>query len=100
LQYSDIERAYYYRDGDAKSNPTAEPGDSLAGRSGLFYGDPAGTYKPAAHAVRFWSKFNQQYIHLLSTDFPSVGTDSTQLWVLAGEDDDNGIAVIVSNTEK
>ena len=99
LQYTDVVRAYYYRAGDVSSDPNAGPNDPDMGWSGLFYGDSQGTYKPKAHAIRFWSQMVKNYPRRLTTDFPSVGTDSTKLWVLAGKGP-GGYGVLLSNTEE
>jgi len=100
LQYSDIERSYYYRSGDIYSDPNADPNDrnSHLGGSGLFFGDSVATYKPTAHAFRFWSYLVNNYPQLLSTDFPSVASDSSKLWVLGAKKDEGQYAVLVSNT--
>ncbi len=100
LQYSDIERSYYYRSGDPSSDPNADPNDptSNLGGPGLFFGDSAGTYKPKAYAFRFWSYIVNNYPKLLSTDFPSVASDSSKLWVLAAKKSPEQFAVLVSNT--
>ncbi len=99
MQLSDVERAYYYRAGDEKSDPSAGPNDENVGWSGLFYGDATATYKPKAHAFRLWSQMVKNYPRMLATDFPSVGADSTKLWVLAGKGI-GGYGVLLSNTEE
>ncbi len=100
LQYSDIERSYYYRSGDVFSDPNADPNDrnSNLGGPGLFFGDSVATYKPTAHAFRFWSYLFNNYPKLLSTDFPSVAADSSKLWVLGAKKDVGQYAVLISNT--
>ena len=98
LQYTDVVRAYYYRAGDDRSDPKNGPNDPDMGWSGLFYGDSLGTYKPKAHAIRLWSQMVKNYPRRLITDFPSIGTDSTKLWVLAGKGSGR-YGVLLSNTE-
>ncbi len=100
LQYADIERSYYYRSGDVVSNPNTNPNDpnSKIGGPGLFYGDSLATYKPSAHAFRFWSYLVNNYPKLLSIGLPSIAADSSKLWVLAAKNDDGQYAVLVSNT--
>ncbi|NOY78095.1 MAG: T9SS type A sorting domain-containing protein [Calditrichaeota bacterium] len=99
LQQTDVVRAYYYHAGDALSDPSAGPNDQNMGWTGLFYGDPRGSYKPKALAFRLCSQMVKNYPKLLSSDFPSVGTDSLKLWVLAGKGK-SGYGVLISNTEE
>ncbi len=99
LQYSNTQRAYYYRAGDPSSDPNAGPGEDNMGWSGLFYGDPNGTYKPKGYAFRLFSIIYKNYPELLSTDFPSIGNDGSKLWVLAAKNDKNSYAVLVSNID-
>ncbi|MDA3860102.1 MAG: T9SS type A sorting domain-containing protein [Melioribacteraceae bacterium] len=100
LQYADIERSYYYRSGDVSSDPNADPevlGSNLGG-SGLFHGDTFATYKPKAHSFRLCSSLENNYPHLLSTNFPSLASDSSKLWVLGAKNNEDKYAVIISNT--
>jgi hypothetical protein len=57
LQQTTVLRAFIYRAGDVRSEPDGSP----PGRSGLFYGDPAGTPKPSAYAVRAWNYLRSEY---------------------------------------
>ncbi len=101
MQYTDIQRTYYYRANDANSDPEAGPNDDNMGWSGLFFGDPNATYKPKAHAFRLWSVIANNYPHFLKTDLPSVAqNDTTRLWVMGGESDDGNYAVLIANTEE
>ena len=97
LEYTDVTKAYYYRCGDPRSDPGADPTDpsSNLGMSGLFYGDPAGTYKPRAHAVRLWSTIVRNYPHLLTTTLP---VSTGPLWALAATDDHGDYAILLANT--
>jgi len=92
MQYTEVARAYYYRCGDPKSSPDGSFGE---GASGFFYGDPAGTYKPRAHAVRLWSRVVRDHPLLLQTQ---VGDGSGPLWALAATDGQGGLALLVANT--
>jgi len=98
MQLSDVERAYYYRAGDTYSDPSAGPNDRYMGWSGLFFGDPVGTYKPKAHAFRLWSQMVNNYPRMLATDFPSVSPSGTRLWALGGKGQ-TGYGVLLANTE-
>ncbi len=97
MQYSDVERAYLYRAGDPHSTPNDSPVEVYRGTySGLFYGDAQGTYKPAAHAFRLWSRVVSEYPTLLTTPLPPTA-ESGGLWVLAARNDQAEIAVLVAN---
>ncbi len=100
MQYTDIQRTYYYRANDANSDPNAGPNDHDMGWTGLFYGDPNATYKPKAHAFRLWSVIANNYPRFLKTDLPSrAQNDTTRLWVMGGESDNGNYAVLLANTE-
>ncbi len=99
MQYTDVQRTYYYRANDDKTRPEAGPNDPDMGWSGLFYGDEKATYKPKAHAFRLWSVIANNYPHFLKTDLPSTcETDTTRLWVMGGADDEGNYAVLLANT--
>ncbi|MBD3383941.1 T9SS type A sorting domain-containing protein [candidate division KSB1 bacterium] len=103
LQLTDVIKAYYYRCGDPESYPDGKPGYAPhpAGGAGLFYGDKTGTYKPMAHAVRFWSEIVNNYPLLLQTDYPCVNADSLKLYTLAAKSRDaTSCALLVSNPEE
>lgn len=97
MQYSDVERAYLYRSGDPHTSPT----DSLEqitqdNYTGLFFGDPPATYKPAAHAFRLWSQVVNDFPTLLTTPLPP-SSDAGGLWTLAAQNEQGQIALLVSN---
>jgi len=93
MQYGDVERAYYYRGNDFGAS---SPGDGSEG-PGLFYGDAAGTYKPAAHAFRIWSQVVNGFPMLLTTPLPpTAGMEG--LWLLAARNEWGKIALLVANT--
>ncbi len=102
LQFTDVVRAYYYRCGDPESYPDGKPGYAPhpAGGAGLFYGDKTGTFKPMAHAVRFWSEIVNTYPLLLQTDYPCINDESLKLYTLAAKTrNSRSIALLVSNPE-
>ncbi len=98
MQYSDVERAYLYRAGDAYSSPGQNPDVGIMGeqQSGLFYGDPQASYKPAAHAFRLWARVVNEFPILLSVPVAEIGPESG-LWVLAARNDQGQVAVLLSN---
>ena len=98
LQYSNIERAFYYRSADPNSDPSAGPYSKNRGWSGLFYGDENLSYKPKTYAFRLWSLVYKNFPHLLNTPLPSVAQDGSKLWVLAAQNK-NSIGVLVSNLQ-
>ena len=99
MQYTDVQRTYYYRANDGKTRPDAGPNDPDMGWSGLFFGDEKATYKPKAHAFRLWSVIANNYPHFLKTDLPSTcENDTTRLWVMGGVDDQGNYAVLLANT--
>ncbi len=99
MQYTDVQRTYYYRANDGNTNPEAGPNDPDMGWSGLFYGDNTATYKPKAHAFRLWSIISNDYPRFLKTNLPSTSkTDTTRLWVLGGANYQGNYAVLLANT--
>ena len=96
MQYQDIERAYYYRAGDPKSEPGAASSRENRGGPGLFYGDAVGTYKPSAQAVRLWSQVVEEFPALLTTELPST-TPGVELWALAAQNDKGQQAILIAN---
>ncbi len=99
MQYTDVVRTYYYRANDGDSRPGAGADDEDMGWSGLFFGDSVASYKPKAHAFRLWSLISNNYPHLLKTDVPSLATDSTQLWIMAGKSENGNYGILVANIE-
>ncbi len=97
LQYTEVTRAYIYRCGDPRSDPGADPSTVAPNVvwSGLFFGDPAGTSKPTAHAVRLWSTVVQGYPVLLQVVPAAAGVP---LWTLAARDDGGNLALLLANT--
>ncbi len=97
MQETNTVRAYYYRDADPRSNPDTTIGD--AGASGIFYGDAAVTYKPKSYAFKLWSKIYNEFPQKLSCDFPVFAPDSSKLWVLVAQNNQNAFGVLISNTD-
>ncbi len=97
MQYSDVERAYLYRAADPRSTPGDSPQQVYRGNyTGLLYGDPQGTCKPAAHAFRLWSQVVTDYPTLLATSLPPSG-ETAGLWLLAARNERGEIALLISN---
>ncbi len=103
LQFTEVKKAFYYRCGDSKSSPEANPGEKKGaiGGEGLFYGDPKGTYKPMAHVIRFWSEIANNFPVMLTTDYPLYNQDSLKLYALAAKSrKKEDYALLIANTEK
>ncbi len=97
MQETNTVKAYYYRDADPISNPDTTIGN--IGTTGLFYGDTAVTYKPQAYAFRLWSKIVNEFPQKLSCDFPVVGSDLSELWVLSSKNNQGAYGLLIANTD-
>ncbi len=102
LQYTEVQLACYYRGSpQGTAGPDVDPRDPRARISGpsLFFGDPAGTPKPTAHAFRLWSRIYREFPILLQGPVTVESGGQSALWVL-GARGEKRYAVLISNLTK
>ncbi len=99
FQQTDVVRAYKYRANDPEANPNAGPANNYTGlgKSGIFFGDSANTYKPQAYAFKLCKQIQNNYTGKITSPVFATTSLGGKVWTLAAKNANNEIAILVSN---